>query len=76
MTKETTAKKELQLQEVYTTAEQRWASRVINVLLTEAENGELSIPAGFTMHGISIARNSAGNGWAIGFHILEAHEKR
>lgn len=71
-----TEKKELQLQEFYNAAEQEWASRVINTLLTESQNGELSMPEGFTMHGISITRNKTNNGWAIGFHVLETHEKR
>lgn len=76
MAKESTEKKELQLQEFYNTAEQQWASRVINTLLTEAQNGELSIPEGFTMHGISMTKTRSGNGWTIGFHVLETHEKR
>lgn len=72
MAKSNTAEKEnLQLQEVYDRAEQEWASRVINTLLTESQNGALSIPEGFTMHGISITRNKTNDGWAVGFHILE-----
>lgn len=43
MAKDSTARKENDLQVVYDTAEQQWASRVINTLLTEAQNGELVI---------------------------------
>lgn len=38
MAKDSTARKEEELQVVYDTAEQQWASRVINTLLTEAQN--------------------------------------
>jgi len=76
MVKDSTARKENDLQVVYDTAEQQWASRVINTLLTEAQNGELVIPEGFTMHGISMTKTRSGNGWTIGFHVLETHEKR
>ena len=71
MAKDSTARKENDLQMVYDTAEQQWASRVINVLLTEAENGNLATPEQFKMHGISMTRNRSNNGWTIGFHILE-----
>jgi len=71
MARETAAQKESDLQIIYDTAEQQWASRVINTLLTEAENGELAIPEKFKMNGISMTRNRTDDGWTIRFHILE-----
>lgn len=71
MAKNNTAEKDLQLQEVYETAEQQWASRVINTLLIESQTGQLTLPRDFTLNGISITRNKTDNGWAVGFHILE-----
>ncbi len=71
MAKNSTAEKNLELQEVYETAEQQWASRVINTLLVESQKGELTLPRYFTLNGISITRNKTDNGWAVGFHILE-----
>lgn len=59
------------LQMIYAAAEQQWASRVINTLLAEAENGELATPEKFKMNGISITRNRTDDGWTIRFHILE-----
>lgn len=71
MAKNTAEKEDLKLQEVYNTAEQEWASRVINTLLVETQNGEMTIPNGFTMKGISINRTYTGDGWSISFHIQE-----
>ena len=72
MARETTAaQKESDLQIIYDTAEQQWASRVINTLLREAENGELATPEKYKMNGISITRNRTDDGWIIRFHILE-----
>lgn len=71
MAKDSTARSNNDLQMVYDTAEQQWASRVINTLLTEAENGDLATPDQFKLHGISMTRNRSDNGWTIGFHILD-----
>ena len=72
MARETTAaQKDNDLQMIYDAAEQQWASRVINTLLAEAENGELATPERFKLNGISITRNRTDDGWTIRFHILE-----
>ena len=49
MAKNTAEKEDLKLQEVYNTAEQEWASRVINTLLVETQSGEMTITNGFTI---------------------------
>lgn len=53
-------------------ARNEWASRVINTLLSESENGNMTMPAGYTTTGISIQRNYDDTGWNINFQIREA----
>lgn len=52
-------------------ARNEWASRVINTLLVESNNGNMTMPVGYMTNGISIQRNFEDNGWNINFQIRE-----
>ena len=64
-----TAEKSLEFQTVYNTAESNWASKVINTLLTEAQDAGMNIPEDLTLYGVSMRRSQKDDGWDIGFHI-------
>jgi hypothetical protein len=52
-------------------ARNEWASRVINTLLVESKNGNMTMPVAYKVNGISIQRNFDSTGWNINFQIKE-----
>lgn len=52
-------------------AHNEWASRVINTLLIESNNGNMTMPQGYETAGISIQRNFENTGWNVNFQIRE-----
>ncbi len=69
MAKEQKRQEDLML--VNEAARNQWASIIINTLLSETENGNMTMPEGYVAAGVSIRRNYDDTGWDINFQIRE-----